>query len=356
MSVSDITDDQLAVQTFAMQAAAEIGAAASLAMAILGDRLGLYRALASGTPLTAAELAARTGCAERYVREWLANQTAGGWVAYEPETARFELPSAHAAVVADEDSPVFMGGSIQTVGAIFSGLDRLTEAFRTGDGIGWGEQHADLHDGAARFFRTAYAAALPGWVGALDGVAERLHGAGRIADLGCGRGAAAIALAQSYPNVAITGFDMHRDSIERARHAAAAAGVAERAAFVVGSAEDLPAGGFDLVLTLDALHDMGDPLTAAERVRDALAPGGSWLIVEPAAADRLEDNLGPIARTWYATSTAFCTPCALSQPGGWALGNQAGEARLRDLLERAGFASVRVVDQTPFQLVLEARA
>jgi SAM-dependent methyltransferase len=328
MSVSEVSSEQEAVAVFA---------------------------LASGDALTSAELAARTGCAERYVREWLANQTAGGWLGYEPETERFRLPAAHAAVVADEDSPAFLGGSIQAVGAIFRGLDRLVESFRTGEGIGWGEQHADLHEGGARFFRTAYAAALPGWLAAIDGVQARLHDGGRVADLGCGRGAATIAVAQSYPGVTVTGIDAHRDSIERARGAAAAAGLADRAAFVVGSAEDLPAGEFDLVMTLDALHDMGDPVGAARSVGSALAPGGAWLIVEPAAGDRLEDNVGPIARTWYASSTAFCTPCALSQPGGWALGNQAGEARLRDVLARGGFATVRLVDRTPFQLVLEAR-
>jgi SAM-dependent methyltransferase len=352
------TKEQLtpeAVGEFVGTVGAELGAAAGTAMAILGDRLGLYRTLAAGDALTSSELAARSGCAERYVREWLCNQAAGGWVSYEAETERFSLPPAHAAVVADEDSPAFLGGSIQSIGAIFRSLDMLAEAFRTGEGIGWGEHHADLHEGAARFFRTACQSQLAAWVEQLDGVAERLRARGRIADVGCGQGGAAIVLAEAFPTARVVGLDSHGPSVERARAAAAAAGVAERVSFRAAQAQEVEPETFDLVMMLDCLHDMGDPVAAAAAARRALAADGSLLVVEPAAGDRLTDNFNPVGRTYYASSTAFCTPCALSQDGGWALGNQAGESRLRDVLTQAGFQTVRLVLQTPYQLVLEAR-
>jgi SAM-dependent methyltransferase len=355
MSATEAPPSAEAIGEFIGVVGEEVGAAASTAMAILGDRLGLYRTLASGGALTSSELAARAGCAERYVREWLCNQAAGGWISYEPATERFSLPPAHAAVVADEASPAFLGGSIQSIGAIYRSLDLLTEAFRSGEGIGWGEHHADLHEGAARFFRTACQAQLPEWVEQLEGVADRLRARGRIADIGCGQGGAAIALASAFPAARVLGIDAHGPSIERARAAAAAAGLGERVAFRVAEAQEIEPDRFDLVMMLDCLHDMGDPVGAASAARHALAPDGSLLVVEPAAADRLTDNLNPISRTYYASSTAFCTPCALAQEGGWALGNQAGEARLRDVLATAGFATVRQVAQTPYQLVLEAR-
>ncbi len=348
--------DVAAVEEFVGVVGVELAAAASTAMAIVGDRLGLYRSLSAGGALTSSELAARTGCAERYVREWLCNQAAGGWLFYEEETERFRLPEAHAVVIAQEGSPAFLGGSIQSVGAVFRSVDMLCEAFRTGEGIGWGEHHSDLHEGAARFFRMACQTQLEGWVEQLDGVGARLRDRGRIVDVGCGLGGAAVTLAKAFPNAEVLGIDSHGPSIERARAAAAAEGVADRVAFRVGPAGEVEPAGFDLVMMLDCLHDMGDPVAGALAARRGLVAGGALLVVEPAAGDRLSENFNPVGRMYYATSTAFCTPCALSQDGGWALGNQAGEARMTDVLERAGFERVRKVAATPFQLVLEARA
>jgi 2-polyprenyl-3-methyl-5-hydroxy-6-metoxy-1,4-benzoquinol methylase len=342
------------VEQFLGTVSVELAAAASTAMAIVGDRLGLYRSIAAGGAMTSAELAARSGCAERYVREWLCNQAAGGWIDYDEESERFRLSEAHAAVVANEDSPVFLGGSIQCVGAIFRSLDMLVDAFRTGEGIGWGEHHSDLHEGAARFFRTACQSQLPHWVEQLGGVADRLRAGGRIADVGCGQGGAAVTLARAFPSTRVTGVDSHGPSVERARAAAAGGGVADRVAFRVARADELERDEFDLAMMLDCLHDMGDPVAAAAAARNSLRPGGTLLVVEPAAGDRLSENFNPVGRMYYASSTAFCMPCALSQDGGWALGNQAGEARLRDVLARSGFDSVRRVDATPFQLVLAA--
>jgi SAM-dependent methyltransferase len=345
-----------AVEEFIGTVGVELAAAAGTAMAIVGDRLGLYRAMSAGQSMTAAELAARTGCAERYVREWLCGQAAGGWIVYDDETERFSLPAAHAAVIADERSPAFLGGSIQSIGAIFRCVDTLCDAFRSGEGIGWGEHHADLHEGAARFFRTACQSQLGGWIEAVGDIAARLAAGGRIADVGCGYGGAAVTVAQAFPASRVLGVDPHGPSIDRARAAAASAGVSDRVAFRVSRADALEPDEFDLVMMLDCLHDMGDPVGAARAARAALLDGGALLVVEPAAADRLSENLTPIARTYYAASTAFCTPCALSQEGGWALGNQAGEVRLRDVLRRAGLGHTRQVARTAYQIVLEARA
>jgi SAM-dependent methyltransferase len=343
------------VEAFVGLAGQELGAAASVAMAVLGDRLGLYRAMVDQGALTPAELAARSGLAERYVREWAANQAAGGWLHYEPETGGFSLPDAHAAVLADETSPAFLGGSIQATAAIFRSLDRLAEVFRTGEGIGWGEHHEDLHAGAARFFRTACAAALPGWVETLEQVAGRLRAGGSVLDLGCGRGGAAIALGLAFPAARIAGVDSHGASIERARAAAAAEGLADRVTFQIADVTAALNGRFDLVMMLDTLHDLGDPVAAASRAREALTADGAVLLVEPFAGDRLEENFNPVGRMYFASSTAFCTPSALAQAGGWALGNQVGETRLRDICAQAGLNDVWRVGATPYQLVLAAR-
>jgi 2-polyprenyl-3-methyl-5-hydroxy-6-metoxy-1,4-benzoquinol methylase len=355
MSATEQVPSAEAVQEFMGTVGVELAAAASAAMAILGDRLGLYSTLADGDWLTSSELAARSGCAERYVREWLCNQAAGGWVTYDESTNRFSLPPAHAAVIAAEGSPAFLGGSIQSVGAIFRSLDMLDDAFRTGEGIGWGEHHSDLHEGAARFFRTTCQTQLAGWIDQLEGVGSRLQNGGRIADIGCGHGGAAVTVAKAFPHAQVMGIDSHGPSIQRARGAAAAEGVSDRVGFRLARAEELDNDRYDLVMMLDCLHDMGDPVGAASTARRALAPGGALLLVEPAAGDRLSENFNPVGRMYYAASTAFCTPCALAQEGGWALGNQAGEARLRKVLTQAGFDHVRQVDATPFQLVIEAR-
>lgn len=343
------------VMTFAMRVGEDLAIGASTAMVVLGDRLGLYRGLADAGAVTPAELATRTGCAERYVREWLAGQVAAGWIAFDGDSGRFELPPAHVPVLADEDSPAFLLGSAQVTAALFAGLHRLAGAFRTGEGIAWGEQHEDLHEGAERFFRAACQPQLAQWVDELDGIAERLRAGGAILDIGCGRGSAALALAQAFPRARVTGIDAHSESVRHATESARAAGLTDRVSFVEAAAEGWLGEGADLVCMLDCLHDMGDPVKAVERAREMLKPGGALLVVEPAAADRLEDNRSWVARGYYATSTAFCTPCALAQQGGWALGNQAGEARLRDVLARAGMTRVRAAARTPFQLVVEAR-
>jgi 2-polyprenyl-3-methyl-5-hydroxy-6-metoxy-1,4-benzoquinol methylase len=347
--------DASAVEEFMGTVAVELAAAASAAMAIVGDRLGLYEALAASNWVTSSELAARTGCSERYVREWLANQAAGGWVAFDEDRERFSLPVAHRAVIADEASPAFLGGSLQVVGAIYRSLDLLCEAFRTGEGIGWGEHHTDLHDGAARFFRTACQTYLAGWVETIEDVADRLRAGGRIADVGCGQGGAALVLAKAFPTSEVVGMDTHGSSLERARAATAREGLSERVAFRLADSGELEQGRFDLVTMLDCLHDMGNPVGAAEAARGALADGGALLVVEPAAGDRLSDNFNPTGRMYYASSTAFCLPCALAQDGDWALGNQSGEAQLRDIFRLAGFTRVRTLADTPFQLIFEVR-
>jgi SAM-dependent methyltransferase len=344
------------VMAFAMQVGEDLAAASSTAMAVLGDRLGLYRDLAGAGAVTAAELAARSGCAERYVREWLASQVAGGWVLYDADSKRFTLPPAHAAVLAHESSPAFLLGSAQVTAALFAGLDRLGDAFRTGEGIAWGDHHRDLHEGVERFFRAACEAQLPLWIGELGEVAGRLASGGTIVDLGCGRGAAALAIARAFPAARVTGVDTHDESIEHARRAAGSAGLGDRVSFLVQNAGAFDGYDADLVCMLDCLHDMGDPVAAVRQARTALGENGVLLIVEPMAADRLEDNVGWVARGYYATSTAFCTPCALAQEGGWALGNQAGEQRLRNVLARGGMTEVEHLAATPFQLVLQARA
>jgi 2-polyprenyl-3-methyl-5-hydroxy-6-metoxy-1,4-benzoquinol methylase len=343
------------VEQFLEVVAADVAAASGIAMAVLGDRLGLYRALAAAGPSTPSELAARTGYFERYIREWLLSQAAGDWVEYDEDSGTFTLPPAHAAVVAVEGSPAFLGGSVQTVSALFHSLDRLAAAFRSGAGIGWGEQHQDLHDGAARFFRTACQAQLPQWIELLDDVAERLRDGGRVADIGCGQGGAALTVAAAFDRAEVVGIDMHDISVERARAAAAGTGVHDRVSFRVADAADVDDGHFDLVMMLDSLHDMGDPVSAARGAWKALAPGGALLVVEPAASDRVAENFTPVGRTYYAASTAFCTPNALAQSGGHAMGSQAGPARLRDVLSQAGFTHVEVAVHTAFQMVLTAR-
>lgn len=351
------SETDTAAVDFAGLVATELGAAASAAMAVVGDRLGLYRALAQAGPVTAIELAARTGCAERYVREWLYSQAAGGWINFDEESERFELPPARALVLAEEGSPLFLGASIQLLSALFASVDRLSEAFRTGEGIGWGEHHSDLHDGVARFARSALPTTLPGWL-ERAGVAERLRGAGRALDIGCGQGPALVALARAFPDARVDGVDSHAASVEAARRAASDAGVAGRVSVRVAEGGDLPTdaeGAYDLVLLMDCLHDMGDPVVAATAAARALAPGGTVLIVEPVSSDRLVDNFNPVGRYYYAISTAFCMPAALSQTGGWALGNQAGPARVHDICRQAGLGTVTAVDTTPFNMVFAAQ-
>jgi SAM-dependent methyltransferase len=334
----------------------ELGPVIGAPLVIIGDRLGLYRAMAGAGPLSADEVARRTGTEPRYVAEWLAAQAAAGYVTYDPATRSFELPPEQAACLADPESPTYLPGAFYIIASLFKDRPRLEEAFRTGSGVGWHEHDADLFCGTELFFRPGYVANLvSAWIPALDGVEEKLRAGGRVADIGCGHGASTILLAEAYPASEIVGFDYHDESIAVAREAAEAAGVGDRVRFEVAAAGDFPGADYDLVAVFDALHDMGDPVGAARHVRDALAADGTWLIVEPYANDRLEDNLNPVGRIFYSASTLICTPASRSQEVGLALGAQAGESRLGEVIREAGFTRFRRATETPFNLVLEAR-
>ncbi|RWI72226.1 class I SAM-dependent methyltransferase [Mesorhizobium sp.] len=346
---------QQSARAFIERAFDDFVAAMSLPMVVLGDRLGLYKAMAGAPALTPAELAARTGTAERYVREWLAQQAAGAYVTYDGATGRFTLPDEHAAVLADESSPMFLGGAFQLAFGYAHSARHVQDAFRTGEGVTYDHQDHDVLTGVERFYLPAYTANLTtAWIPALTGVPEKLQAGARIADVGCGHGVSTLLLAQTYPPCEVVGFDYHAGSIDRARERARAAGLADRARFEVASATEFP-GRYDLVLLLDCLHDMGDPEAACRHIRKALDPDGTLLIVDPLAGDRLEDNLTPLGRAYYAASTLNCVPTSLSQPGGLALGAQAGEARLREVVTRAGFGSFRRAVEAPFNLVIEAK-
>lgn len=334
----------------------ELGAAAILPLVRIGDELGLYKSLAEG-PATSSEFAARTGAAERYLREWLSAHAAAGYVEYEPATGRFALNEEQAAVFADDGGPAFLLGAYETIWANAVDAPKVVEAFRTGRGVGWHEHHNCLFSGVERFFRPGYNAHLvTEWLPALDGVVERLEAGGaKVADIGCGHGASTLLMAKAFPKAQFVGFDYHAESIERARTLAQEEGAGANLTFEAASAKGFPGAGYDLVTCFDCLHDMGDPVGAAKHVRETLAPDGRLMLVEPFAGDRLEDNLNPVGRLYYAASTMICTPASLSQEVGLGLGAQAGEARLRDVLGEAGFGQVRRAAQTPFNLILEAR-
>jgi SAM-dependent methyltransferase len=348
--------DQAKLEKFVGQALGELGAGMNAALVIIGDKLGLYKAMAGAGPLTPAELAAKTSTTERYVREWLIAQAAGGFVTYDAATARFTLPDEQAFALAVEDSPAYLPGAYQIIASVLKDEPRITEAFRTGAGVGWHEHSADLFQGTERFFRPSYAANLiSSWIPALDGVEAKLQAGVKVADVGCGHGASTILMAKAYPKSQFVGFDYHAPSIESAWKAAEKAGLADRVGFQVAGAKEFPGKGYDLVAFFDCLHDMGDPAGAAAHVRGTLAPNGTWMIVEPFAHDRLEQNLNPLGRVYYSASTMICTPASRAQEVGLALGAQAGETRLRDVVMQGGFKSFRRATETPFNLVFEAR-
>jgi SAM-dependent methyltransferase len=351
MAVTDI--DEAKLEAFVGHVATEIGAAVNAALALTGDELGLYRAMADGQPVGSQELAARTGTQERYVREWLAAQAASGFV--ELGEDGYVLPPEHALVLADETSPFLMTGALQSANAAVLARERVAERFVTGEGLGWHEHHHGLFHGVERAFAVGYRTYLmTEWLPALDGVVERLEAGGRVADVGCGHGISTVLMAQAFPASHFVGIDNHEASIAVARERAAEAGVTN-VEFVVGGAGEIPGSGYDLIAFFDAFHDLGDPLAAARSAASVLAPGGRCMLVEPFAGDRVEDNLHPIGRFYYAMSTLVCTPGSLSQPGRAALGTQAGEARLREVLQEGGFGAVRRAHETPLNLVLEAR-
>ncbi|MFD4669756.1 class I SAM-dependent methyltransferase [Lentzea sp. NPDC058450] len=341
---------------FVFRAVDEVGATLNAALVVMGDKLGYYRAMADGEPVSAAELADRTATAEPYVREWLNAQAAGGYVTYDPATSRYALPIEHAVALTVEDSPAFLPGMFQIALGTVHDAGRVLDAARSGSGVGWHEHDTDVHVGCERFFRPNYSANLiDGWLPALDGVVDKLRAGARVADVGCGHGASTILMAQAFPASTFVGSDYHPESIQVARERAEAAGVSDRVTFEVASAKDFTGTGYDLVTMFDCLHDMGDPVGAAQHVRDAVAADGTWMIVEPMAGDRVEDNLNPVGRTYYGFSTLLCTPASLSQDVGLALGTQAGPARLRDVAVAGGFTRFAGVAQTPFNQVLEVR-
>ena len=341
---------------FVFKAVEEVGATLNTALVVMGDRLGLYRAMAGAGPITPAQLAERTDTAERYVREWLGNQAAGGYVTYRPENGTFELPAEHAAVLADENSPVFLGGAYEGIAACYSDYAQLIDAFRTGRGVGWEQHDERLFSGVRRLFRPSYASFLTtAWIPALDGVDAKLRAGASVADVGCGLGASTIIMAQAYPRATFAGFDYHEPSVNAASKAAAEAAVDHRALFATAGADTFPGTGFDLICLFDCLHDMGDPVGAARHIRRALASDGTLMLVEPYAGDSLEENLTPVGRVFYGFSTAVCTPASLAQPVGLGLGAQAGQTRLTEILTEAGFSLVQRVTETPFHLIIEAR-
>jgi SAM-dependent methyltransferase len=333
----------------------DIGAVLHAATVVVGDQLGLYKALAKGAA-DVATLAKRTETDERYLLEWLSAQAASGYVTYDPATRRFALSEEQAMALAEEGSPAFVPGAFQIAVAQFKAIPKMASALRTGLGLGWHEHDPSLFHGTERFFRPGYAANLTSsWLPALDGVEARLKTGAAVADVGCGHGASTIIMAQAYPRSSFTGFDYHAPSIEVARQQAARAGVSDRVRFEVASAKHFPGRDYALVTMFDCLHDMGDPRGASAHVRDALAADGTWMIVEPFAGERLEDNLNPVGRVFYSASTFICTPASRSQEVGACLGAQAGEARIRDVAQAGGFARFRRAAQTPFNLVYEAR-
>ncbi|MBL7494667.1 methyltransferase domain-containing protein [Frankia sp. AgB1.9] len=348
--------DEARLGEFVHRFITDLGAAHHAVTVVVGDRLGLYRALAGTGPATAAEVADAARCDERYTTEWLNAQAASGYCEFDPATGRYHLTPEQIACLADENSPVFLTAGMLLAASLFKDEERLTEAIRSGAGVGWGEHHHDLYVGVERFFRAGYAANLvSSWVPALDGVEEKLRAGALVADVGCGHGASTILLAQAYPNSTIVGFDNHAPSIDAARAAARTAGVADRARFEVASAQDFPGEEYALVCVFDALHDMGDPVGAARHIRASIAGDGTWLLVEPMAGDSVAANLNPIGRLFYSASTLVCTPAARSQPGGWALGAQATDAQLRGVAERGGFTRFRRAVDTPVNRIIEIR-
>jgi 2-polyprenyl-3-methyl-5-hydroxy-6-metoxy-1,4-benzoquinol methylase len=350
----EIDGDKL--HEFVFNAVQEVGATLNTALVVMGDRLGLYRAMAGQGGLTPAELAQRTGTAERYVREWLNAQAAGGFVTYDPASGRYTLPPEQAVALTDPDSPAYLPGFFQIALGSVVDSPKIVEAARSGDGVGWHEHVHDVHEGCERFFRPGYNASLiQEWLPALDGVVAKLERGATVADIGCGHGSSTILMAQAFPNSTFVGSDYHDGSIETARRRAQEAGVSDRVRFDVAPAADYKGGGFDLVTMFDCLHDMGDPVGAARHVSSTLKPDGTWMIVEPNAGDRVEDNLNPVGRAFYSFSTLLCTPASLSQEVGLALGAQAGEARIRDVVTEGGLTRFRRAAETPFNLVFEAR-
>jgi SAM-dependent methyltransferase len=344
------------LEQFVFRAVEEVGATLNAALVVMGDKLGLYRALAGAGGLTPVELARRTDVSERYVREWLNAQAAGGYVEYDPVGGTYELAPEQAVALTDDTSPAYLPGFFQLALGTVTDSHRITEAARSGAGVGWHEHSHDVFEGCERFFRPGYNASLvPSWLPALDGVVEKLNTGVKVADIGCGHGSSTILMAQAFPSSTFVGSDYHEGSIETARRRAQEAGVADRVSFQTAAAASDHGDGYELVTMFDCLHDMGDPVGAARQVHSMLGPDGAWMIVEPMAGDRVEDNLNPVGRAFYGFSTFLCTPASLSQEVGLALGAQAGEAKIGEVVKKGGFTRFRRAAETPFNLVFEAR-
>ena len=351
-----MTIDQQKLNDFLERAVGDLAAGYGGVMVSLGRRLGLYAAMADAGPLTPREVAARAGCAERYVREWLNSQAAGGYVDYHAASGTYELPPEHATVLADDTSAVFLPPAWDVVASMWFDEEKSAEAIRTGDGVAWGDHHERMACGVAAFYRNAYRGSLvQDWLPALDGVEAKLRAGAKIADVGCGHGHSTIVMAEAFPESGFWGFDGHPGSIDAARDNARAAGVADRVTFEVATAKTYRNEGFDLICFFDCLHDMGDPVGAAGHAAGTLSDGGTVMLVEPFASDRVEDNLNPVGRLYYSASTTLCCAHSLSEEVGLALGAQAGEARLAQVFGDAGFGTFRRASETPFNLILEAR-
>lgn len=335
--------------------AGDLGATVAAGNVVLGDRLGLYGGLAEGAA-TGTELASRTGTNARYVTEWLRGQAAGGYIEYDADTDSYSMTPEQVFALTDPHGALYLPGAFELALGAIAAVPRLERAFTTGAGLGWHEHDDQVFSGCEKFFRPGYLAHLvPEWIPALDGIQAQLEAGAQVADIGCGHGASTILLAEAFPRSTVVGSDYHAGSIERARAQAAEAGVTDRVTFEVAGAQGFSGSGYALVASFDCLHDMGDPLGAAKHVRSTLAPDGSWLIVEPAAGDSVAENLNPVGRVYYNFSTLLCVPNAMSQPGGYALGAQAGERAIHQVCTDAGFTRFRRVAETPFNLVYEAR-
>lgn len=347
--------DMNKLNAFIGQFVTDLGASVHAGMVVIGEKLGLYKALAEGA-MTPSQLAKRTGTDERYLREWLASQAAGGYISYDQATGSFSLSEEQAFTLANEDSPAYLPGAFELALGSLAAVPRIAESFRTGAGMGWHEHEDGVFHGCEKFFRPGYAANLVNsWIPSLHDVREKLERGARVADVGCGKGASTLLMAKAFPKSQFFGFDYHDKSIEGARAAAQRAGVADRVNFAVSKAKEFPGKDYDFVAVFDCLHDMGDPIGAAAHVRQSLAKNGTWMIVEPYANDSLKDNLNPVGRVYYSFSTLLCTPCSRSQEVGLCLGAQAGEARIRDVISSAGFTRFRRASETPFNIVYEAR-
>ena len=348
--------DQSKLDQLLGRAVVDFGAAFHAGLVVIGDKLGLYKTLAEDGPLTPAELAEKTGTTERYVREWLSCQAAGGYVTYEPSAGKFSLSPEQAFTMADETSPAFLPGAFQVAVASVRSYPEIEQRFRSGGGFGWHQHEHGLFEGTERFFRPNYMANLTtDWLPALGDVVGKLEAGALVADVGCGHGASTILMAKTWPNSTFIGYDYHEPSVERARQAAEKAGVSGNTSFEVSASKSYPGTDYDLVTFFDCLHDMGDPVGAAAHVLKSLAPDGTWMIVEPYANDKFEDNINPVGRAYYGASTLICTPASLDQEVGLALGAQAGEARIKEVVTKGGFTRFRRASETPFNLVFEAR-